>query len=248
MDKGHTITAPHDFEVGDRVRIVTKPGQVDWCNVEGVIGTIGEQRTHYRKPGMANYVRLVKVIPDDENRIPIIVGVDSIVRIATAVVQHPTWALVGPLNKEDYEQQRAFDEAQAKSLGFDSPDDPRYAEWEGQMSFEHSAEGRFPVDTRVLVTRMWDDKVIGEGTVTGHVEGLVDHGGPEDGPGPVEEETLCIVKLDDGKEESYPCGQLSDKTCPECGSLVDSRDAHTGYDPTTVYICRNKDCGWKDMA
>lgn len=57
-------------------------------------------------------------------------------------------------------------------------------------------EDFFPVGTHVTVHHHYSPKIIGTGRIFRIVDGLTDFGGPDSGPGPVEESTHAIVMLD----------------------------------------------------
>jgi hypothetical protein len=68
-----------------------------------------------------------------------------------------------------------------------------------------SLSEQFPVGERMLVRHHLSGRVLTSGWVVGYTAGLVDLGGPESGPGPVEECDLIVVRCDDGKTRSvYP--------------------------------------------
>lgn len=69
-------------------------------------------------------------------------------------------------------------------------------------------EDLFPEGGRVIITHSFSTKRLATGTIVGYTEGLVDHGSPESGPGPVEMETLVIVACDDGRTRHVYPGDL----------------------------------------
>lgn len=63
----------------------------------------------------------------------------------------------------------------------------------------------FPIGSRVIVDHPHSAREIARGVVEGVTEGLYDTGGPESGPGPLEECELLLVRCDDGMtRRAYP--------------------------------------------
>jgi hypothetical protein len=54
-------------------------------------------------------------------------------------------------------------------------------------------------------------KIVATGWVVGYRESLVDYGGPESGPGPVEPCMCIVVKCDDGKTRVVDPGVIYDE-------------------------------------
>lgn len=65
----------------------------------------------------------------------------------------------------------------------------------------------FPVGERVIIHHPFSGREQARGWIVGFTEGLVDMGGPESGPGPVEEADLIIVRCDG---RTLPSGRVVD--------------------------------------
>jgi hypothetical protein len=246
MDTRPLLTAEDlGLAVGDTVRFDER--DPDWCKLSGVFGKIDSIKSWYSSAQATGIrIQLIKVISEDKT-LPIITGVSDVTKVRP--IYQYDWE-IGPQSQEetmeDAWEERQADMMTAQMLGFNTPEDEGFEEALAEMEAQYSVRNEYPVGQRVLVYTHFGRNVVGEGIVAGHKPGMWDFGGPEDGPGPVRMIDLVIVKMDDGSTRFEMEGTLVNRTCPKCDGLVESKDAHTGYDPTTVYNCRN--CDWKDMA